>query len=62
MAKLTKKEQEIWDKPYGLLTDKEWDILIKLYDRIGVVKGIEDVDLEQVNQEQQTKSNKKGRK
>ncbi len=42
MPNLTKKEKDILEKPYGLLTDKEWDILIKLYNQEGVYKMSEE--------------------
>lgn len=42
MPNLTKKEKDILEKPYGLLTDKEWDILIKLYNQDGVYKMSEE--------------------
>lgn len=42
MPNLTKKEKDILEKPYGLLTDKEWDTLIKLYNQEGVYKMSEE--------------------
>ena len=38
MANLSKKEKEVLEKPYGLLTDKEWAVLNKLYNQEGIYK------------------------